>query len=197
MRPRGAPGRRPFMKALSRANSRRVALAACVALLGIAGLVAATPASAKAKGCAERVIDDWYSHADHRVHGHYPLNCYREALASLGPDIATYSDAKDAIAQALAAEALRRGGSGSGGPGSPLLPGEKPIARRNTSDYIHSLPGPTIPVSDGTPTSTAGPSSVPIPLIVLAGLAGLLLAAGGAGYVARRLKTGRGGPPTA
>jgi hypothetical protein len=36
---------------------------------------------------------------------------------------------------------------------------------------------------------------VPIPLIVLAGLAGLLLLAGGAGYVARRLQGRRGPPP--
>ena len=43
--------------------------------------------------------------------------------------------------------------------------------------------------------STSSPSSVPVPLIVLAGLAGLLLVAGGAGYVARRAQARRDGPP--
>ena len=40
---------------------------------------------------------------------------------------------------------------------------------------------------------TSGPSSVPIPLIVLGGLAILLLAAGSAGYLARRANAGKGG----
>ena len=48
------------------------------------------------------------------------------------------------------------------------------------------------PGKDTTPeVDTSGPSAVPLPLIVLAGLALLLLAAGGAGYLNRRAETRR------
>ncbi len=43
---------------------------------------------------------------------------------------------------------------------------------------------------------TSGPSAVPIPLLILGGLALLLLAAGGAGYLSRRAQARRNaGPP--
>jgi hypothetical protein len=42
---------------------------------------------------------------------------------------------------------------------------------------------------------TSGPSSVPVPLLVLGGLALLLLAAGGAGYLSRRAQSRNDGDP--
>ena len=42
---------------------------------------------------------------------------------------------------------------------------------------------------------TSGPSSLPIPLLVLGALALLLLAAGGVGYLSRRAQARRGGGP--
>ena len=66
----------------------------------------------------------------------------------------------------------------------------------------HVTGDPTGTSGDGDETSaaddvdTSGPSSVPIPLLVLGGLALLLLAAGGAGYLSRRAQARReGGPP--
>lgn len=41
--------------------------------------------------------------------------------------------------------------------------------------------------------NTAGPSAIPIPVIVLAGVAGLLLVLGAAGYLTRRTAARRGG----
>ena len=64
---------------------------------------------------------------------------------------------------------------------------------------------PTVPTDTTDPESdtlatpgvdTSGPSSVPIPLLILGGLALLLLAAGAAGYLSRRAQARRnGGPP--
>jgi len=58
--------------------------------------------------------------------------------------------------------------------------------------------GKTSTATEAT-VDTSGPSSVPIPLIVLGGLAVLLLAAGSAGYLARRANAGKsdddGTPP--
>ena len=57
----------------------------------------------------------------------------------------------------------------------------------------------TDPASDTSAApgvDTSGPSSVPIPLLILGGLALLLLAAGAAGYLSRRSQARRnGGPP--
>lgn len=44
--------------------------------------------------------------------------------------------------------------------------------------------------TDGTPSGSRDSSSVPVPLIVLGGLAVLLFAAGGAGYLSRRMRGG-------
>ncbi len=188
------------------ANSRRVAFAAFVLLLALAGLTAASPASAsstasaKAKGCAGQVVSDWFNHADHKVHGHYPLHCYQDALNSLDSSVEDYTNAKQAISAALAAEALRCktncGPTDGNGPESSVLqPGEKPIARHNTYDF-GGRPV-TEPPTVTPPVNTSSPSSVPLPLIILAALAGILLLAGAGSYIARRLKANRPAPPAA
>ena len=191
------------MNLSSSISSRRVAFAAFVALLTTVGLIAAAPASAssaastKAKGCAGQVVNDWYSHKDRKVHGHYPLHCYQEAIDSLGSDISDYTNAKEAISAAAAAEALRcKSNCGPTNPGgrtesSKLLRGEKPIARHNTYDFG----GTYVPPPDIVPVSNTSPSSVPLPLIVLAALAAVLLLAGAGSYVVRRLKANRAAPP--
>ena len=188
------------------ANSRRVAFAAFVLLLALAGLISASPASAssaasaKAKGCAGQVVSDWFNHADHKVHGHYPLHCYQDALNSLDSSVEDYTNAKQAISAALAAEALRcKSNCGPTDPGngesSVVQPGEKPIARHNTHDFGDRPV--TEPPTVTPPVNTSSPSSVPLPLIILAALAGILLLAGAGSYVARRLKANRPAPPAA
>ena len=192
------------MNLSSPANSRRVAFAAFVVLLALAGLIVASPASAssaastKAKGCAQKVVDDWYTH-NRKVIGHYPLHCYQEAIDSLGSDVGDYTNAKEAISAAAAAEALRcktncgPTDSGNGPESSVVQPGEKPIARHNTYDFGGRPPVTPPPVTP--PVNTSSPSSVPLPLIILAALAGILLLAGAGSYLARRLKANRAAPP--
>ena len=191
------------MNLSSPTSSRRVAFAAFVALLTLSGLLVVTPASAKpaaltkAKGCGAQVVNDWYTHKDKKVHGHYPLHCYQDAINSLPPDVNTYTNAKDAISAAATSEALRcRSNCGPTNPGgrtesSKLLRGEKPIARHNTYDFG----GTYVPPPDIVPVSNTSPSSVPLPLIVLAALAAVLLLAGAGSYVVRRLKANRAAPP--
>jgi len=166
---------------------RRATLVALVVLAGFAvSALMSAPAMAKQKTCAEQIVDDWYD--NQRVDKLYPIHCYREAIDGLPLDIKDYSDAQDAILRALAYRQANEADPG----GSGL----KPIAYRNTADSVISLPNPD-ELASGQSTNTAGPSSVPIPLIVLAGLAGLLLIAGGAGYVARRVQARRNGDPPA
>jgi hypothetical protein len=181
-----------------------------LALAALAAAAFAAPAGAKAdKRCGEQIVDDWYDNG--RIDFVYPLRCYREAIKILPPDVKVYSTAKDEIERALADATNRprvtkptpiedvpckRGeictygsaGGGGGGSGGPSDPG-----------------GPAPTGLDDPPAAepdqdTAGPSSVPVPLIVLGGLALLLLAAGSAGYLARRFGHGggdEGGEPPA
>jgi len=176
------------VKASMFVSRRRATLLVFLALAGLA-LVAVmpTPAMAKQKTCAEQIVDDWYD--NQRVDKLYPIHCYREAINGLPIDIKDYSDAQDAILRALAYRQANENDPGAGGGNI------KPIAYRNTADTVIPIEGPNTSAS-GPSANTSGPSSVPIPLIVLAGLAGLLLIAGGAGYVARRVQSRRGGPPS-
>ena len=174
---------------------RAVLLAVLAAILtSLAVLVSAGPAAAKTKSCAQQIVEDWYD--NQRVDRLYPLHCYHDALDSLGPDTQDYTDLPEAILRALA---YRQAGDRDPGAGAGVSSksGIKPIAWRRTSDVVTPIPvdDPSLASGDSK-TSTAGPSSVPIPLIVLAGLAGLLLIAGGAGYVARRVQGRRGDPPS-
>ena len=164
-------------------------LAAVVVLTAFVGGTA-QPAGAAAKSCADQIVADWYG--DGRVDKIYPLHCYQDAIRSLPVDVLDYSNAKEDILRALAFARQGKpdpgpaGGprpAGDGGPGDPSNPNDP-------ND-------PDDPNAAGD-VDTSGPSSVPIPLLVLGGLALLLLAAGGAGYLSRRAQARReGGPPGA
>jgi hypothetical protein len=172
--------------------------------------VASKPAMAKTKSCADQVIADWYD--DGRVGKIYPLHCYTEAIAKLPADILAYSNAKEEIGRALAFAKQGKPDPGDSGPS----PGSSTTTDTTTSTEP-STTGTTKTTTTKTnstrttvdtdttatvvpPTDTSGPSSVPVPLLVLGGLAVLLLAAGSAGYLRRRMNGGDdadGTPPTA
>jgi len=178
-------------------------LAVAVVLTGVVALT--TPATAMAaKPCWKQIIDDWYK--NERIDGSYSQKCYDEAEKNLPQDLRDYSDLPSEIARARARD-LR---------GQPVDPGK-------ATRVVQSV-GPTATSDDDDPGGTgktadeggsksasggpiddlleaAGPSSAdspPIPLLVLAGLALLMVAAGGAGLLNRRLQARRArtGPPT-
>lgn len=186
---------------------RRIAalLALVVAAVGLA-LLAAPDDAAAAPQCAKRVVADWYG--DGRVDRVYPLHCYTDAIRSLPVDVLDYSNAKEDILRALSFAKRGKpdpgnagtggdgggssggggtaGGSGSGGDGGSGIGGGRPVTEPEGTTGEETLAG-------GEALDTSGPSSVPVPLIVLGGLALLLLAAGAAGYLSRRSQAGRAG----
>jgi hypothetical protein len=162
----------------------------------VAVLVVAAPAGA-APSCARQVIDDWYD--DGRVDRTYPLHCYDDAIDALPPDVRDYSSAKEDIQRALQARMRNEPApaattdpspGGSGGTTTPT----KPPKNQTTTDVSNPKNENPPEASGQVDSDSAG--SVPIPLLVLAGLALLLIAGGSAGYLVRRYQ-GRNNPPPA
>jgi hypothetical protein len=196
-------------------------LATAVLALG-AGAATAQAASAKSSAktpCWKTLINDWY---DGRIDHAYPVHCYKDALKHLPSDVRTYSDAYDVISRALASATRGKkhvnvnalvpppgsgggtttggGKTGGGKTGGGKTGGGKKRGTTTTVTTTPVVPGST-PQGNaglfGDATSRLGSSradAVPIPLLVLAGLALLLVAAGGAGLVARRLQGRRARP---
>ena len=165
-----------------------------LALGAVAALTTTSPAHA-ATPCGKKVLADWFDNG--RIDRLYPLNCYEEAIDAIPDDLRDYADAEDVITRALQA-ALRGelapggadptpndddpsggggGSNGSSGGGS----GNDGSSGNGSGDSPQAAPD----------VDTSGPSSIPIPLLVLGGMSLALLAAGGLGYLSRRRNAAR------
>jgi hypothetical protein len=165
-----------------RPRPHRAVLLGLVVLSGLLVSVALSPpALAKQKPCYEQVIGDWFD--DGRVNKIYPLPCYPEAIKNLPPDLLIYGNAEDEIGRAWAYAKQGKPDPGGEGPTSA----ETGTTGSGTSKTGTDTAATDITETDTTATDTSGPSSVPIPLLVLGGLAVILLAAGSAGYLRRRM----------
>lgn len=150
----------------------------------VALTLSAPAGAAAATACGDKVLADWFDNG--RIDRLYPLHCYEDAIDAIPDDLRDYADAEDVISRAL--QSALRGDLAPGGRdptpgndepfGGPSGPGGTP---NDPND-----PG-TGPGSEAAPdVDTSGPSSVPIPLLVLGGMSLVLLAAGGLGYLSRR-----------
>lgn len=179
---------------------------AATAALGAGPAVAAGAASRSAPPCWKVLINDWY---DGRIDGIYAIHCYRDALQHLPADVDTYSSARDDIRQALQKRITQghtggggggsanggaggAGGSGGGtsGGGGSSGSGSSGSSGGGSSGGGNSSSGGPIPNA----INNLGPKkadSLPVPLLVLGGVAVALMAAGGAGFLARRTRTRR------
>ena len=183
----------------------RVLLTAALALTVSFAVAGPAPAAAS---CGKQVIDDWYDNG--RVDGTYDLHCYDDAIDALPRDVRDYSSAKEDIERALQNRMQGRPAPPSSNDPSPATtdsnPGagseEDPSGGEDEPDDGSGGTGASGPGDEGGvpeagagAVDTAASDSVPIPLLVLAGLALLLIAAGSIGYLTRRLQARRA-PPT-
>jgi hypothetical protein len=180
---------------VSDVRARPFVVAALLALVVATALLAPPGASAKAKTCAEQIVADWYG--DGRVDKIFPLHCYQEAIRSLPVDVLDYSNAKEDILRALAF--ARKDKPDPGPAGGSTDPGttdpDATDPQGTDTSPTGGNPGDPGETSASGEVDTSGPASLPIPLLILGGLALLLLAAGGAGYLSRRAQARRGGGP--
>jgi hypothetical protein len=139
----------------------------------VAALIA--PTTAMASVCGDKVLDDWWDNG--RIDRVYAVQCYRDAIDSIPADLRDYANVEEVITRALQAQL---NGSGPDEPSDP----DAPTTGERTAD-----PGPSggddpAEVIDNVDASS--PSSIPIPLLLLAAMSILLLGAGGLGYLSRR-----------
>jgi uncharacterized membrane protein YgcG len=191
------------MKAIRERNrvvrTALVTLAAASALLaGAAPRAAAAPAATltATSSCWLQVVNDWLRH-NPEIRNLYPIPCYTQAIQKLNgyPDLQQYSSAIDDIQRALLAAIHQERGdangtgpssndTGSGGGGTPTSGGGgSPPASSGGGG------GSSSPISSIFHPSNA--QSIPLPLLVLAGLAVLLLLAGAGTWFAKRLQARR------
>jgi hypothetical protein len=172
----------------------------CAGLASVALLCAvAQPARAASAGtpCWKVLLNDWY---DGRIDGSYAQHCYTDALKHLPADVSTYSSAHDDILRALQSAIAKQKKSGHPvGPNTVIKPppgtktgGGSSSGGGTTTDT--TAPGRKPGTGLVDKLNPGGPSSLPVPLLILGGLALLLVAAGGAGLVAKRIQARRQNP---
>jgi hypothetical protein len=163
-------------------------------LLCVAAAAAATfgVGTAQASKCSDALIHDWY--VDGRIDNTYQVHCYREALKDIPEDQLVYGTLRDDLTRAL--QNVIRDHNGHA-PDSMLVPGQGNGPGDGTGGtgggthhkgFFHWLANAVGP-------STA--NSVPLPLLVLGGLALALVAAAAVSYFARRYQSKRAEPPPA
>ena len=170
---------------------------------GLVLMLAMPGQAAAAKPCWERVIDDWL--ANGTITGTYKVNCYQQALKHVPEDLRDYSNITDAINAAMLAtlRGTPGNGNGSGGTGSGTGPGSNPgnpsggSSKAEKNRRLQATPERSYYRRAIDNLGTTSADSVPVPLLVLAGLGTLLLlsAAGLAGAKRYHAVRGRPKPP--
>jgi hypothetical protein len=180
---------------------KSLVVAALVAVALVAAL-ARPAASTAAAPCWKTLLNDWY---DGRIDHTYPIQCYRDALKHLPADVRTYSSAHDDIERALqSAIAAQHKKGHTVSPTTPVPPSgtKKHTTKTTKTDTTDGHGADTVPASPGrkpqkglggvadklNPSSS---TSIPVPLLVLGGLAILLLAAGAVGLVVKQVQNRR------
>ena len=193
-----APSRR------SAVTPRRLLTLLLVLVAASVGAGVTAPQAEAATPCWKRLINDWY---DGRIDRTYPASCYRAAIKNLPEDVDAYSTAREDLERALLSAARRKGSALDADDPIPPGPGNQAGPKAEDPQEGEGEAAPPLPGTDdgdsGGLLETFRPSSadeIPVPLLVLGGLAVLLLGAAAASFVARKIQARRGfdgGPPVA
>lgn len=177
-----------------------ITIALIAVLAGVTAALVAPATAGAATPCWKLVINQWLDNKP--IATTYKPSCYQQALKHVPEDLRDYSDITDAISAAL--QASLRGGSDAGASGGGTAPsgsgnGSSSGGSNNPEGKNRSLQGvPTQSIYrrglDSLGTTKA--DSLPIPLLVLAGLGGALLLTA-AGLAAHKRLKARPRPPAA
>jgi hypothetical protein len=181
-----------------------------VVLLALVAVAALGPARADAKTpCRDKIFNEWYHSG--KVASTYPLSCYQDALRHVPAQDAVYTSLSDDIRLALQAAVARSHGQQvpqeiGEGDSTRLTSSGKQTATTSSSSSTSSkpdtapdaadpggmttttTPATTTPVVAAAATSSSG--GVPVPVLVLGGVALALVASGAIGLGVRRYRRG-------
>jgi hypothetical protein len=175
----------------------RVVRLGLVVVLTVGFGVFAGLASAKVP-CGVAVVNDWYGSKTGQLSKVYPLHCYRDALKVVAAraDLSVYSNAQQdillALQQAIAHGRAKPGGLLADVSTADALPSflGGPDARHGgrppTIDRPATIKPRSIAISKPGGLHFASASPVPLPAVILGGIAALLLTLGGVGYRQKR-----------
>ena len=180
------------------------------ALIAGALLMATVRPAAAATPCWKALLNDWY---DGRIDNTYALHCYTDALKHLPPDVQTYSSAHDDIERALQSAIARLGKKKVTSTTQIAPPPVTTTTSTNSSGGGKQKPHPSGPGGGSGQTATTpvgrkksgglsglatkldpgSADSLPVPLLVLGGLALILVAGGATGLAFKHLRARRPG----
>jgi hypothetical protein len=155
------------------------ALAVAVSLLA-----ANTSVAHAGTPCWRQVINDWT--ADGKIDRQYSKACLRQAYRHVPEDLGDYSSIRDDISAALIGSAgvkngLNKGGGGGAGPGGTAGKLSAKEAQRRAEVAVPDA---------GTPQSIPDTShTIPVPLLILAGITLAALLAAASPPLIKRLRT--------
>src|SRR5207248_2401343 len=123
----------------------------------------------------------------------YPRHCYDDALNHLPADVETYSSAHDDILRALQSAVAKGRRTGHRVGANTLIAPPPAVAKRGGGKTETGRKSKGLSkLADKLDPGSA--SSLPLPLLVLGGLALVLVAAGGTGVVVKRIQSRREQP---
>lgn len=171
----------------------KVLLRATLVFAALAASAVHAPPAAASAPCWKTLLNDWY---DGRIDQTYPKHCYTDALHHLPADVSTYSSAHDDILRALQSAIANEKKSGKKVGPNTLIPAQKPKPGKGggTTSPTSTTKSPGGLTKIANKLNPGSATSLPLPLLVLGGLALVLVAAGGAGLVAKRLQARRPRP---
>jgi hypothetical protein len=158
-------------------------------VVALAIVCVSLPATADAKvPCRNQVFNDWEH--DGQIASTYPLACYRDALRHVPTTEQIYTSLEDDIRAAMQGAIARLQGKKV-----PSEIGHRFTTTNGSSSLVDERPSRDEQVDPAStdPTkvssqlnSTGSSGGVPLPLIVLGGVAVVLVASGGVGMLVRR-----------
>jgi hypothetical protein len=156
----------------------RLLLAALAATVSL--LAASTSVAHAGTPCWRKVINDWTP--DGQINDQYSKSCLREAYRHVPEDLGDYSSIRDDISAALIGAGVKNGLNNGGGPGGTS--GGKLSAKEAKRRAEAAVPGA------GTTQSVPDTSrTIPLPLLLLAGITLAALLAAASPPVIKRLRT--------
>jgi hypothetical protein len=174
-------------RATSPPPARLLAVFAASLLIATGALLAVgAPRAEAAKPCWERAIDDWVDNG--RIDGVYSASCITAARKHVPEDIRAYTDIVDKL-DSYRLDTVRSLENTSSPDVKPPTKGDRtvPTPQPESRNGKDEAPLPSV-LGKGTTDA----SSIPVPLMVLAALALLLMTAGAAGFAQRKLQARRG-----